>query len=70
MLQTYEDESAVLDMDSISSKELQSSVTCNHLPPALIQVRGNHVPHGYRRASQIQQIPGLVTRCTQMENSF
>lgn len=22
--------------------------TCNHLPPALIQVRGNYVPHGYR----------------------
>lgn len=39
-----------------------SSLTCNHLPPALIQVRGNHVPHGYRRASQILQV---VTGCTQ-----
>lgn len=33
-----------------------SPLTCNHLPPALIQVRGNHVPHGYRSTSQILQI--------------
>lgn len=31
-----------------------SSPTCNHLPPAFIQVRGNYVPHGYRRALQVQ----------------
>lgn len=28
------------------SKLRHSFLTCNHLPPVLIQVRGNHVPHG------------------------
>lgn len=28
-------------------------LTCDYLPPALIQVRGNHVPHGSSGASEI-----------------
>lgn len=42
-----------------------SSLTCNHLPPALIQVRGNHVPHGHTAASTDLQVSGLLTGCSQ-----
>jgi len=38
---------------SCSSACRLSGLTCYHLPPALIQVRGNHVPHGYRRAPPV-----------------
>lgn len=42
-----------------------SSLTCNHLPPALIQVRGNHVPHGHTTASTDLQVSELLTGCSQ-----
>lgn len=42
-----------------------SSLTCNHLPPALIQVRGNYVPHGHTTASTDLQLSELLTGCSQ-----